>query len=133
MCIHPYQYSGCFPAEISTVQDEPDILVSVFDDFVDHEREWGDIRNGSGVLLIEERHTVRLIHRNRQVEYSKAFIVLGFAEFNDIYVACIAVFVGGIIGNIDPALMIPSFQSSRKPMHWSLVIDWRSLQTLESL
>ena len=52
MCIHSHQYIGCFFAEISAVQDEPDLFKPVLDDFIDHECELGYIRNRSGVLII---------------------------------------------------------------------------------
>ena len=68
-----------------------------------------DISYGSRILFIEEGNTVRLVHCDRQVEHGKTFIVFGFTELNDIYVACVTVLVSGIVGNIDPALMIPAF------------------------
>ena len=76
--------------EISAVKDEADLLLPVFDDLVDidHEGELGHIRDGPGVFFIEERHTVGLVHRDRQVKDRKAFFVLGSIltdrTFNDI-------------------------------------------------
>lgn len=66
----------------------------------------GYIGNRSWILFIEERYAVCFVHCNRQVEYWKPFIILGFSELDDVDITGIAVLVSRIIGNIDPAFMV---------------------------
>ena len=48
-----------------------------FDDLVYHEGKLGDIGDRSGVFFIEKGNTVCLVHRDRQVEDRKPFVILG--------------------------------------------------------
>ena len=63
-----------FLAGASAVQDETDLLVPVFNHFVDHEGELEDISNKFRVSFIEEWHVVRLGHCDRQIEHGEAVI-----------------------------------------------------------
>ena len=98
-----------FLAEISAIKDETDIFVTIFFYLIDHVFELWNIRDGAGIFLIEKRNTVCFVKGQSYIEDRQPFFILGFAVLNDINIACITVFVGRIIWDVDALLMITFF------------------------
>ena len=95
-----------FLAEITAVKDKAYLLISVFQDLINHKGELGYICNRTRILFIKEWNPVCFIHGDRKIEYWKSLIILGFSKLDNADVSCFTVLVRGIIRNIDTALMI---------------------------
>ena len=103
-------------AEVSTVEDEADLLIVILNDLIDHEGELGHVGDRTGVFLVKEGDAVRLVHRNRKVEYGEAFVVLSFPILDDIDIPGVTVLVGRVIRDVDPApvvtVLVPIIQEA---------------------
>ena len=92
--------------EISAVNDEADVLVSVSDSLVDHESELADIIDRPRIELIEEWNPVVLVHGKADVENRQSEVNLGLPELDKIDIPCLTVLIRGVIRHIDARLMI---------------------------
>ena len=95
-------------AEIATVEDKAYLLIVILNCLINHASELRYIGDGARIFLIKQGNPIRLIKGNGNIEYRNTLVILGFAEFNKIYVASLAVLVSGIVRNINPLFLIPS-------------------------
>ena len=96
-------------AEVSSVKDEADLFILIFLDLINHINELGNICDRARILLVEQRYLVILVKSNANIEYRKAFVVLGFPVFNEVNISCLTILIGRVIGDIDLLGMIPLF------------------------
>ena len=96
-------------AEVTAVEDEAYFFIAILRHLIHHMHKLGDIRYGAGIFLIKQRHPVGLIKGQGKVKDRNPLIILCFALLYEFYVTGITVFIRGVIGNIYPLLMIPSF------------------------
>lgn len=93
-------------AKISAVKDKTQIAVAIPICFVNHAGKLRNIINAAGILLIEQWLFVFCIKRHRVIEYRRANIVFCMAVFCDVNVSGLAVFVCGIVRNIDALALV---------------------------
>ena len=92
--------------EISAVNDEAYVLVSVSDSLIDHEFELAHIIDRTRIELIEEWNPVVLVHGKADIKNRQAEVNLGLPELDKIDVPCLTVLIRGIVRHIDTRLMI---------------------------
>ena len=83
--------------EISAVNDEADVHVSVSDSLVDHESELADIIDRPRIELIEEWNPVVLVHGKADIENRQSEVNLGLPELDKIDIPCLTVLIRGVI------------------------------------
>lgn len=77
--------------EISAVNDEADVLVSVSDSLIDHEFELADIIDRPRIELIEEWDPVVLVHGKADIKDRQSEVNLGLPELDKINIPCLTV------------------------------------------
>ena len=108
--------SDIFLAEIDSVKDESDFLISKGSHPVDHECKLWYICYRTRIFLIEQRDTVCLVHGYGQIKYRKSLVIFCFADLYEFDITCLTVPVGRVIWDIYEAfvvlILIPVIQES---------------------
>ena len=84
-------------------------MVAIIDDLVYKKSKLGYIYNGSRVFLIKKRDSVGLVKSDSYVKDWDAPVILCFSVFDQADVTGFAVFIGRIIGDVYPLLMVSAF------------------------
>ena len=131
----PLDIPKVFPAEVSPVKDEAEILVSIAVRLIDHAGKLGHVVDAARVFLIKQRPTVCRIKSNGIVEDRRPLIHLGLSILDDIDVTRLRVLIRGIVRDIDPLSFAAGglFQLFRKPRICSGFSACRKSDTLESV
>ena len=99
------------PAEVAPVKDEAHLLVSIGLHFLQHVLQLGDIDYGTRIFLIEKGLPIVDVIGNSIVEDPYTIVVLWLSIFQHLDITCLAVLVGGVVGNVDflpvVALLVP--------------------------